>query len=95
MERQNREMNSLNDLEYRILDELYFISSFQTLLDNLNEEKSLVFDSLSNLLEHGLVIQMKYEEGRERKLETADLTALEQSYFVASKKGLLIHNSRN
>lgn len=88
-------MSSLTDLEYRILDELYFVSSFQTLLDNLSEEKSLVFASLHNLLENGLVIQMKYEDGREQKLETADLTALEQSYFVASKKGLLIHNSRN
>jgi hypothetical protein len=88
-------MNSLTDLEYRILDELYFVSSFQTLLDNLNEEKNLVFNSLKNLLENGLVIQMKYGEGRERKLEIADLTTLEQSHFVASRKGLLIHNSRN
>ena len=88
-------MNSLTDLEYRILDELYFVSSFQTLLDNLNEEKSSVFDSLHNLLENGLVIQMKYREGTEQKLEIIDLTALEESHFVASKKGLLIHNSRN
>ena len=88
-------MNSLTDLEYRILDELYFVSSFQTLLENFDEEKSLVFDSLKNLLENGLVIQMKYEGGRERKLEATDLTTLEHSHFVASKKGLLIHNSRN
>lgn len=88
-------MNSLSDLEYRILDELYFVSSFQTLLDNLDADKSLILDSLNNLLKNGLVIQMKYGEGRERKLETADFTTLEQSHFVASKKGLLIHNSRN
>lgn len=95
MERQNREMNSLTDLEYRIIDELYFVSSFQTLLDNLDEEKNVIMDSLNHLLRNGLIIQMKYEEGREQKLETADPGTLEQSYFVASKKGLLIHNSRN
>jgi len=88
-------MNSLTDLEYRVLDELYFVSSFQNLLDNLVEEKSLIVDALKNLLRNGLVTQVKMESGREEKLETPDFTTLEESYFVASKKGLLIHNSRN
>ena len=88
-------MNSLNDLEYRVLDELYFVSSFQNLLDNLGEEKSSVIDALRNLLENNLVIQVKIEEGKEEKLDVPDLTTLEESYFVASKKGLLMHNSRN
>ncbi len=88
-------MNSLTDLEYRILDELYFVSSFQNILDNLREENKPVVDALKNLLMNNLVTQVKMEAGREEKLEAPDFATLEHSYFVASKKGLLIHNSRN
>ena len=88
-------MNSLTDLEYRVLDELYFVSSFQNLLDNLMEEKGTVVDALINLLKNNLVTQVRMESGKEEKLEAPDFTTLEESYFVASKKGLLIHNSRN
>jgi len=88
-------MNSLTDLEYRVLDELYFVSSFQNLQDNLVEEKSLVINALKNLLENNLVTQVKMEAGKEEKLDVPDPASIEHSYFVASKKGLLIHNSRN
>ncbi|HYV92266.1 MAG TPA: hypothetical protein VE978_10800 [Chitinophagales bacterium] len=88
-------MNPLTDLEYRMLDELYFVSSFQNVLDNLIEERSHVIDALKNLLENNLVTQVKMESGREEKLEVPDFAILEESYFVASKKGLLLHNSRN
>ena len=88
-------MNSLTDLEYRILDELYFVSSFPNLLHNVSEEKKSVIDSLRRLLENELVTQINPDAGAEEKLEVPDFATLEQSYFVASKKGLLIHNSRN
>jgi len=88
-------MNSLTDLEYRILDELYFLTSFQTLKENLKEEESEFRRALRNLLEQGLVAQIKSTLGREEKLEVPDFNTLEESYFVASKKGLLIHNTRN
>jgi hypothetical protein len=88
-------MNALTDLEYRILDELYFISSYQTLVENLSEEKENIRQAIENMLVNGWIIQIKYEHENEKKLEMPDFSALEQSYFVASKKGLLIHNSRN
>ena len=88
-------MNSLTDLEYRILDELYFVSSFPNLLNNVSGEKKSVVESLQHLLENELVTQIKPDGGTEEKLEVPDFSTLEQSYFVASKKGLLIHNSRN
>ena len=88
-------MSSLTDLEYRILDELYFVSSFQTLLQNLNEEENAMREGLKNLLERELIVQIRSTNGREEKLDAPDLSTLEPSYFVASKKGLLIHNSRN
>lgn len=88
-------MNSLTDLEFSILDELYFVSSFQSLIDNVNKEKELVEEALRKLLQNDLVIQVKMHAGREEKLDTPDFDTLQESYFVASKKGLLIHNSRN
>ncbi len=88
-------MNSLSDLEYRLLDELYFLSSFQNLIDNSGEEKNSVLAALKNLLHNQYVTQVKMEKGREEKLESPDFDTLDASFFVASKKGLLIHNSRN
>jgi len=90
-------MNSLTDLEYRILDELYFLSSFQTLSDNLNEDDAALKEKLKTLLERNLVAQMLYEESLKdyRRLDVPDLAVLEESYFVATKDGLLVHNSRN
>ena len=88
-------MSSLSDLEYRVLDELYFLSSFQTLKENLKEEESEFRRALKSLLEQELVVQIKSTSGREEKLDVPDFNTLEESYFVASKKGLLIHNTRN
>ncbi|MEO5674301.1 MAG: hypothetical protein ABIQ74_06615 [Chitinophagales bacterium] len=88
-------MNSLTEMEYRILDELYFLSSFESVIENLGESKDLIIAGMKHLLENELIIQVKMNAGKEEKLETPDYPALEKSFFVASKKGLILHNSIN
>ncbi len=85
----------MSDLEYRILDELYFLSSFENLIENVSDKRDAVLNALKNLLDDGLVTQVRIEGGKEEKLELPDYSSMEESYFVASKRGLLIHNSRN
>ena len=88
-------MTAITDLEFRILDELYFVSSYQNIIENVEADPSLVLEALLRLLQAGLVSQIKLIEGTEEKLDTPDLSLLEQSFFVASKNGLLIHNTRS
>jgi hypothetical protein len=89
-------MNELTDLEFRIIDELYFVTSFNDLTNELGESSAALIQGLRTLLEKELISQLIFEQEQKdyRKLETPDFGSLEHSYFVASKKGLLIHNSR-
>ena len=89
-------MNELTDLEFRIIDELYFVTSFSDLTYALAEGQSSLTEGLRTLLEKELITQLVFEQELKdyRKLEKPDFDTLEHSYFVASRKGLLIHNSR-
>lgn len=80
----------MNDEEFDVLDELYFIISF----DDLLEHSDLDRDAL-----HRILIELKrkewvrvYREQNEEIVDT-DLEADFESYFyLASKKGLMAHN---
>jgi len=90
-------MSELTDFEFRIIDELYFVTSFYELLNSLNEDQSKLIDGLKGLLKKELIIQLMFNEHLQdyQKLDDADFATLEDSCFVASKQGLLIHNSRS
>ena len=90
-------MSELTDLEFRIIDELYFVTSFNDLLNSLDEDQSKLLNGVKMLLEKELITQLIFDDALKdyRKLDTPDFQALEDSYFVASRQGLLIHNSRS
>ena len=90
-------MSSLSDLEFLILDEVYFVSSYVTILQNTGSNEEEFRTVLIELLEKGFIAQMKYEEALQdfERLEQPDLFSLERSSFVATKEGLKVHNSRN
>jgi hypothetical protein len=90
-------MNQLTDLEFLILDEVYFVTSYSTILQNIGSGAEEFRKTLIGLLEKQLVSQMKYNNDLKDfdKLESPDLSALSESSFVATRQGLLIHNSRN
>jgi len=89
-------MTALTDLEFRVIDELYFVTSFDGLLDALNENPEAITEVLKGLLEKKLLTQLVFDRVLKdyRKLEAPDFSAIQHSYFVASKEGLLTHNSR-
>jgi hypothetical protein len=89
-------MTDLTDSEYSILDELYFVTSFAALHQALTMNKRELLQGLASLLDRGLVTQLIFDPvvNDFQKLEVPEPATLEQSSFVASKKGLLLHNSR-
>jgi len=90
-------MNELSDLEFRIIDELYFVNSFDDLVHSLQEDRTVIEIVLIQLLHKGLIIQLIFEidSHNYKVLDEPDLHAIRESFFVASKSGLLLHNSRS
>lgn len=90
-------MPTLTASEYRLLDELYFVTTYRELVEQLSMEESEVQTTLMGLLNKGFIMQMQYNDNMKDylKLEQPDFLSIERSSFVASREGLKVHNSRS
>lgn len=80
----------MSDEEFDVLDELYFIISYDELMERLDIERAALQKVLSVLRDkEWLRVYSKLEE----EVTDADLENNGESYFyLASKKGLMAHN---
>ena len=85
----------MNELEFQIMDGVYFLCSFQQLLQMLGCDEEKLNDSLIELLRKELVQQLVFDEEEKDylKLESPDFARIKNASYVATKKGLLEHNS--
>lgn len=82
----------MTDLEFDILDELYFTVSFNYLLETLGIDAILLTEMLSSMAEKGWVKGIVLDTDEEIMLsEIKDFATV---HFVATKKGLMLHNTR-
>ncbi len=85
------------DIEFDILDELYFVETFETLQKNLNFEKNTLKNYLKQLLAKGWI---KYfsENQEEIFANMTDFKAFDENFdkysYLATKAGLTAHNTR-
>ena len=86
----------LSELEYLILDELYFVSPYQEILERVGCDAELFKATLRGLLEKELALQMHYNPDLKDFIRPDDpgQKELEHSHFVATRQGLILHNSR-
>ena len=84
----------MTDREYEILDALYFTISFDSLKNELEAEEGMLKDELIALIEKDWVKCL--EKISEKEIEEIELVRnnYKEYNFLASKKGLTIHNSR-
>ena len=84
----------MNDLEYVILDELYFVVTFEELLRKTGLPEEALKAELINLLKKGWLKIVDLETD----VEVEDHITIEKDYkkynYLASKAGLFAHNSR-
>ena len=82
----------MTNIEYEIIDELYFVISFNELLAQLDFDKELLENELRKLYQKGWI---RIYDGIDKELENHVL--LDESFskyrFSVSKKGLSEHNS--
>lgn len=85
----------MTDLEFDVLDELYFVQSFDYLHKTLNINDLEIKNILKALLSKGW-IKCFYQDRDEVVIETElDFENKYAQYaYLATKEGLLAHNSR-
>jgi len=82
----------MTDEEFEILDELYFVQKYEYLLAELNLTKDALVQNLINLYHKGW-IKILSDVDLEATKDQVAAANLENYYFLATKKGLLAHNS--
>lgn len=85
----------MTDIQIDILDELYFVTSFAELAANLGLEENALCRELGDLIKQGYVKCFFPDPDSEIDYPEASFADTCQQYFyLATKAGLLAHNSR-
>ena len=83
----------MSDLEYDLLDELYFIQSYHQIKKTLDWEDDTLKNTLNQLFQKGW-LKCYLSPNEELFGKEIDLATGYRSYFyLASKEGLFAHNS--
>ena len=84
----------MEDWEFDLIDELYFVTSYAELVDKLPEYNDKLQEYLLKLLKKGWIKVFKKESDEEvLELELFNINYKKYNY-LATKAGLLEHNSR-
>jgi hypothetical protein len=84
----------MSDIEFEILDELYFVSSFEELLKNVSFGETELKEELQSLIKKGWVKGLDItSDDVVSDLEKINKNIYQYNY-LATKEGLLAHNSR-
>jgi hypothetical protein len=86
----------LSDIEYDIINAIYFVEPFRNILDECKYPPNVVGDVLKQLIAKKYVVAMRYDEqtGEYVRSFIYDTDNMESYSYLATKEGLLIHNNR-
>lgn len=82
----------MNDEEFELMDELYFVQPYGYLLDALGWEDELILSTLHSLFSQGYIKCL--DDPDSERFDKVDILKEGKSlYFLATKKGLMAHNT--
>ncbi len=82
----------MTDLEFDVLDELYFVIPYKDLLSETELEENELCDCLKSLIEKGWVKCFQDMDTEISKPELDFKNKFREYAYLATKKGLLAHN---
>ena len=84
----------LTELQFQILDSLYFVERFEHVLEEAEQARPIVVDELRTMIDRGWIQVMvfNHENGDFVRTLIFDTDHLEEYAFLATKEGLLKHN---
>lgn len=84
----------MTDLEYDVLDELYFVTPFSQLRDTLELEESELKNVLQGLLRKGWLKCFSDQNNELSADETDFPNQFKEYFYLATKAGLLAHHGK-
>jgi hypothetical protein len=86
----------LSELEYDILNAIYFVEPFSTLIEECNAPEKIIADVLKQLIAKKYVTPMAFDHDKQEFIKTYfyDSDNMNAYSYLATKEGLLAHNSR-
>ncbi|MFI5221178.1 MAG: hypothetical protein ACHQK8_02550 [Bacteroidia bacterium] len=86
----------LTDIEYDILGAVYFVESFEHILEDCREKPAVVGDVLKQLIHKKMIVPMKWDEERTEFVRSFiyDSDDMRAFHYLATKAGLTAHNSK-
>lgn len=89
-------MRALTDLEFDILNALYFVEPFEKVLEETGQPESQVKDGLRFLIDNKLVTPMKWDDEKGAYIRSIiyDADDMRAYRYLATRDGLVAHNSR-
>lgn len=86
----------LSEIEYEILDAIYFVEPFENILAECSAPANIVADVLKQLIHKKYVVAMRYDEAKEDYVRSFiyDSDNMNAYSYLATKEGLLAHNSK-
>ena len=90
-------MSTFSRLEFDVMDEVYFMSSFKQIAANTKASTEELTQTLISLLQNEFIQQLIYNPviNDFEKMDKYDEAQLTTASYVATRKGLLAHNSSN
>jgi hypothetical protein len=82
----------MTDLEFDLMDELYFVQPFPHLLQTLAWEENILLQTLESLFQKGYIKCLQSHD-HERFDEIDWQREGKELFYLATKKGLMAHNS--
>jgi len=89
-------MRDLGDIEFDILNAVYFIEPFDKILEEVHYPENIVADSLKFLITHKYVSAMKWDAKLSTHVRSFiyDTDNMRAYSYLITKDGLLAHNTR-
>ena len=87
-------MDTMSENEFDVIDQLYFVTSFEDLLELTGLKESVLLDTLADLISKSWV-KCLVDPDNEISVTTEELKINYGKYqYLATKQGMLAHNKR-
>jgi hypothetical protein len=86
----------LTDIEYDILNAIYFVESFEHILEECKEKPAIVADVIKQLIHKKYIVPMRWDEEKTEYIRSFiyDTDDMRAYHYLATKEGLIAHNTR-
>lgn len=86
----------LSNIEYDILSAVYFVESFDHILEECKESAAVVGDVIKQLIHKKYIVAMRWDEEKTEYVRSFiyDSDNMRAYHYLATKDGLVAHNTR-